>query len=118
MQSLRFEVLPRAEGYQFLGLEDLTELADLPEDYCQKIEPLISFHYYEESENFYPTNWRQLNSLSMEELIESELAPNIATKICDERHQNGAYRALVEVKRRTGLPISAYKHLIDAVDRN
>lgn len=110
--------LIRAEGYQFLGLEDLTELADLPEDYCQKIEPLISFHYYDRSENFYPTNWQQLNSLSMEELIESELDPDIARKIYDERHQNGVYRALVEVKRRTGLPISAYKRLINGADRN
>ena len=74
--------------------------------------------YWDRSENFYPTNWQQLNSLSMEELIESELDPDIARKICDERHQHGVHRALVEVKRRTGLPISAYKHPIDGADRN
>ena len=54
----------------------------------------------------------------MSELIELELDQDVAMKICDERHQNGEYRALVEVKRRTGLPISAYKYLINASDRN
>ncbi len=106
--------LIRAEGYQFLDLEDLTELADLPVDYCQKIEPLISFHYYEQSTHLYPTNWQQLNNLSIEELIELGLDRDVATKICDERHQNGVYKALVDVKRRTGLPISAYKNIINA----
>ncbi len=110
--------LIRSEGYQFLDLEDLTKLADIPEDYCRQIEPLLVFNYYEKSTEFSPTNWQQLNRLSREELIELDLDPYIATKICDERHQNGEYRALVEVKRRTGLPISAYKHLINASDRN
>jgi TM2 domain-containing membrane protein YozV/DNA uptake protein ComE-like DNA-binding protein len=110
--------LIRAEGYHFLNLEDLTQLADLPEDYCRKIEPLIAFTYYEQFANSDATNWQRLNSLSMPELIELELDRDVAMKICDERHQNGEYRALVEVKRRTGLPISAYKHLINASDRN
>jgi TM2 domain-containing membrane protein YozV len=104
--------LIKSEGYQFLDLEDLTELADLPEDYCRKIEPLIAFNYYEKFANSDATNWRRLNSLSVPELIELEVDRDIATKICDERHQNGKYRALVEVQRRTGLPISAYKNLI------
>jgi DNA uptake protein ComE-like DNA-binding protein len=110
--------LIRSEGYHFLDLEDLTQLADLPEDYCLKIEPLIAFTYYEQAANYDATNWQRLNSLSMPELIELGLDGDIATKICDERHQNGEYRALVEVKRRTGLPISTYKHLINASDRN
>jgi TM2 domain-containing membrane protein YozV/DNA-directed RNA polymerase subunit F len=110
--------LIRTEGYQFLGLEDLTDLADIPEDYCRKIEPLIAFTYYEKFANFDATNWQRLNSLLMPELIELELDRDVAMKICDERHQNGEYRALVEVKRRTGLPISTYKHLINASDRN
>jgi TM2 domain-containing membrane protein YozV len=110
--------LIRSEGYHFLDLEDLTQLADLPEDYCRKIEPLIAFTYYEQAANYDATNWQRLNTLSMPELIELELDRDIAMKICDERHQNGEYRALVEVKRRTGLPISTYKHLINASDRN
>ena len=110
--------LIRLEGYQFLNLEDLTQLADLPEDYCHKIEPLIAFAYHERFAHYDATNWQRLNSLSMSELIELELDSDVAMKICDERHQNGEYRALVEVKRRTGVPISAYKHLINASDRN
>lgn len=110
--------LIRSEGYHFLDIEDLTQLADLPEDYCRKIEPLIAFTYYEQVANSDATNWQRLNNLSMSELIELELDQDVAMKICDERHQNGEYRALVEVKRRTGLPISAYKYLINASDRN
>lgn len=110
--------LIRSAGYQFLDLEDLIQLADIPEDYCRKIEPLIAFIYYEQSTEISPTNWQQLNILSQEELIELELDPSIATKICDERKQNGEYRALVEIPKRTGVPISAYKHLIDAASKN
>lgn len=110
--------LIRSEGYHFLNLDDLTQLADLPEDYCRKIEPLIIFTYYEQFANLDASNWHRLNTLSMLELIELGLDQDIAMKIYDERNKNGLYRALVEVKRRTGLPISAYKHLIKASDRN
>lgn len=39
--------LIKSEGYQFLHIDELTELADVPEKYCQTIEPLVSFNYYE-----------------------------------------------------------------------
>jgi hypothetical protein len=102
--------LIKAEGYMFTHLEELTELADVPEKYCQAIEPMIAFNYYERAAD--PIDWQRLNVLPMSELIELGLDRDSATKICNEREMHGAYRSLVEVKRRTGLPINRYKHLI------
>ena len=102
--------LIKAEGYMFIQLAELTELADVPEQYCQAIEPMIAFNYYEKSTD--SIDWQRLNILPMSELIELGLDRASATVICDERHLHGAYRSLIEVKRRTGLPISLYKHLI------
>ncbi|MCY7368478.1 MAG: hypothetical protein LH474_10040 [Chamaesiphon sp.] len=102
--------LIKAEGYMFLHIEELTGLADVPEKYCEVIEPLIAFNYYEKSDN--PIDWQRLNMLPLSELIELGLDRSSATIICDERQSHGAYRSLVEVRRRTGLPINLYKHLI------
>jgi DNA uptake protein ComE-like DNA-binding protein len=100
----------KAEGYMFTHLEELTELADVPEKYSTAIEPLIAFNYYDRSED--PIDWQRLNVLPMSELVELGLDRNSAALICNERQIHGAYRSLVEVKRRTGLPIALYKHLI------
>jgi DNA uptake protein ComE-like DNA-binding protein len=100
----------KAEGYMFTHVEELTTLADVPEKYCQAIEPMIAFNYYEQSDD--PIDWQRLNVLPISELIELGLDRDSAAVICTERQRNGAYRSLVEVKRRTGLPISLYKHLI------
>jgi hypothetical protein len=102
--------LVKAEGYMFTHVEELTELADVPEKYCQAIEPMIAFNYYEKSAD--PIDWQRLNVLPMSELVELGLDRASATAICNERQLHGAYRSLVEVKRRTGLPISLYKHLL------
>ena len=96
------------EGYLFTYLEELTELADLPENWCKMIEPLIVFNYYE-AEN---RDWQRLNILPVAELIELGLDQITAEVICNERDLHGKYRSLIEVKRRTGLSLSLYKHLI------
>ncbi len=101
----------KAENYLFTHLEELTELADVPEKYCEAIEPLIVFNYYEKSATD-PIDWQRLNILPMSELIELGLDRTSAEVICNERQLHGAYRSLVEVKRRTGLPLNLYKHLI------
>ncbi|AFY95823.1 helix-hairpin-helix domain-containing protein [Chamaesiphon minutus] len=100
----------KAEGYMFTHIEELTSLADVPEKYCQAIEPMVVFNYYEKDDD--PIDWQRLNILPRSELIELGLDPDSATVICNERQLHGAYRSLVEVKRRTGLPIALYKHLI------
>jgi Helix-hairpin-helix motif len=103
--------LIKAEGYMFTHVEELTTLADVPDRYCQEIEPLIAFNYYAEQSTD-PIDWQRLNILPLSELIELGLDRQSAEAICNERQLHGAYRSLVEVKRRTGLPIGLYKHLI------
>ncbi len=103
--------LIKAEGYMFLHLGELTSLADVPEQYCEAIEPLIVFNYYEEQSTD-PIDWQRLNVLPISELVELGLDRQSAEVIYNERQLHGAYRSLVEVKRRTGLSISLYKHLI------
>jgi Helix-hairpin-helix motif len=102
--------LIKSEGFMFTHLEELTELADVPEKYCEAIEPMIAFNYYEKSAE--PIDWQRLNVLPISELIELGLDRSTAAVICNERQLHGSYRSLVEVKRRTGLPINLYKHLI------
>ncbi len=102
--------LIKSEGYMFTHIEELTGLADLPEQYCQSIEPLVAFNYYEQFAD--PIDWQRLNVLPSSELIELGLDRDTAEVICNERQLHGNYRSLVEVKRRTGLPINLYKHLI------
>jgi hypothetical protein len=102
--------LIKAEGYMFTHVEELTELADVPEKYCEAIEPMIAFNYYEKIAD--PIDWQRLNILPMSELVELGLDRSSANIICEERQLHGAYRSLVEVKRRTGLPIAVYKHLL------
>ena len=36
----------------------------------------------------------------------------IAEKIIAERQRKGDYKSLVDVKQRTGLPLSTYRHIV------
>lgn len=101
----------RREGYRFTYLEELSDLAGLPESYLHRIEPMIIFTYDPKYE--VDISWRRLNSLSYSELVQCGIEPQAAEKIIEERQKQGQYRSLVEVKRRTGLPLNAYRHLMD-----
>jgi uncharacterized protein with PQ loop repeat len=98
-------------GIMFLHIEDLNKLAEVPEQLCDTIEPMVMFNYYETGA-VDANDWQRLNSLPMSELVELGLDRQSAEVICNERQLHGAYRSLVEVKRRTGVPISSYKHLL------
>jgi Helix-hairpin-helix motif len=102
----------KAEGFQFIQIDDLRELADVPAQHCQTIEPLVAFRYYETSPSEGLVSWQRLNILALSELVELGLDRASATVICNERQLHGTYRSLIEVKRRTGIPINLYKHLI------
>lgn len=97
------------EGYLFTHLEELSEIAGLPENYLRKLEPLITFGYDLNKEA--DVSWRCLNTASQKELLSYGIGEDIAQKLVEERQKNGSYRSLIEVKRRTGLPLSYYSHL-------
>jgi DNA uptake protein ComE-like DNA-binding protein len=100
----------RHEGYIFTYLEELSELAEIPPHYLPRLEPLVTFSYdYKQETDF---SWRRLNSYSVEELINCDINPEAAAKIVSERNSGGAYKSLIDVRNRTGIPISVYKHLV------
>ena len=62
-----------------------------------------------------PTSWRRVNSYSQEELIQAGLETRVAAKIIQERETNGIYRSALEISKRTGLPLTTFQHLIQAI---
>jgi DNA uptake protein ComE-like DNA-binding protein len=100
----------RNQGYVFTDLEELSEIAGIPENYLRKIAPLILFAYYSKKDS--DLTWRRLNTLSIDELVIHGLPASVAQKIIIERDNRGAYQSVIEISRRTGLPLSAYKQVI------
>jgi DNA uptake protein ComE-like DNA-binding protein len=99
----------RHDGYIFTYLEELSELVGIPEKHIQRIAPLIMFTYdYTKEASF---SWRKLNTMTLEELIAAGVEAQAAARIIQERDKNGSYRFLIDVKRRTRLPLSYYNHL-------
>lgn len=99
----------RSEGYIFTSIEELAEIVGISDNYLKRIEPLMLFTYDHRKEAH--LSWRCLNVLSAEELSARGFALEVAQKIVEERRNNGEYRTLVDVKRRTGVPFSLYGSL-------
>lgn len=100
----------KKDGFTFTRIEELTEIAGIPENYVNKIEPLVTFSY--DINKDFAVSWRRLNSYSETKLIETGITPEVARKIVAEREKNGLYNSVIDVKRRTKLPLNHYQHLI------
>lgn len=100
----------RKEGYQFTHIEELSEIAGLPESYLSKLQPLILFAYDIRKDDYF--SWRRLNTCSISELAAFGVTEDIAQAIVSERLSRGDYRSVVDVKKRTGLPFKAYQSLL------
>ncbi|HIK36900.1 MAG: helix-hairpin-helix domain-containing protein [Geminocystis sp.] len=100
----------RKEGFIFTSLEELVEVAGIPEKIVHDREPLITFSY--DIKQDYGVSWRRLNTYSEEQLIAAGIEPKAARLIVLERQKNGPYNSVIDVKKRTGLPLSYYQHLI------
>jgi DNA uptake protein ComE-like DNA-binding protein len=100
----------RQEGYIFTDAEELTELVGIPESTVRRIAPMIIFTYdYKKEANF---SWRRLNTHSIEELVACGLDSAVAMKIVNEREKRGSYKTVLDVKRRTGLPLNFYSQIL------
>ncbi|MDZ8049887.1 MAG: helix-hairpin-helix domain-containing protein [Aulosira sp. ZfuVER01] len=97
------------EGYIFTHVEELIEIAGIPEKQVARITPLITFSYNYKKE--VDVSWKRINIYSTQELIACGLDAAIAEKIIAERQQRGEYKSLIDVKQRTGLPFTTYRHL-------
>jgi len=100
----------RNEGYIFTYLEELSEIAGLPENYLRKIAPLVTFSYDPHREVH--SSWRRMNSYTREELIRDGLEPVVAEQIFSERQAKGLYRSAYDISKRTGLPLRSFENLL------
>ena len=100
----------RNEGYIFTDIDELAEVAGIPEHILRRVEPLIVFRYDLRKE--VDISWRRLNSFSAQNLIDLGIDQESAHKIVLERKENGQYHSLLDVRKRTGIPINVYRHLV------
>jgi len=49
--------------------------------------------------------------MSTDDLIGSGIEPNTAKAIAEERQRRGEFKSIMDIKKRTGVPFSAYRHL-------
>jgi hypothetical protein len=99
-----------AKGQIFTHLEELHEIADIPNSYLSRLAPLLEFQYDERKEGI--LSWRKLNNYSLDELIVCGLEREIAIEIVKERSIKGEYKSVVDLIQRTGLPLHKYRHLL------
>jgi DNA uptake protein ComE-like DNA-binding protein len=98
------------EGYIFTHVEELSEVAGLPESYIGKLAGKVIFTYNSNKEMEY--SWQRLNVMSIDELVMAGLGGTVAKKIVAERESNGEYRSVIDIKRRTSIPFHSYKIVV------
>jgi len=99
----------RSEGHIFTSLEELHDILEIPNATLKKIEPIVVFRYDYRQESGY--SWKRINSMSTDDLIGLGLEPNVADAIAKERQLHGEFKSVMDIKKRTGIPFSAYRHL-------
>lgn len=100
----------RKEGYIFTQLEELAEVAGLPQNYLPRLAQLIIFNYkIQKSTDF---SWNPINTLSTQELVDCGLDLTIAQKITAERERGGLYKTVGDVTQRTAISLDIYRHLL------
>ena len=99
----------RSEGHIFTSLEELHDVLGISNETLKKIAPLVIFSYDYRQESSY--SWKRINSMTADELIGLGLDAKMATAIVIEREQRGEFKSIMDIKKRTGVPFSAFKHL-------
>ena len=99
----------RDEGHIFTSLEELHDVLEIPNATLKKIESLVVFSYDYRQESGY--SWKRINSMTADDLVGLGLEPNVAKAIAAERQSRGEFKSIMDIKKRTGIPFSAYRHL-------
>ena len=99
----------RAEGHIFTSLEELHDILEIPNATLKKIESMVIFSYDYRQEIGY--SWKRVNSMTVDDLIAMGMEPQIATAIATERQLRGEFKSIMDIKKRTGIPFSAYRQL-------
>jgi DNA uptake protein ComE-like DNA-binding protein len=98
------------EGFVFTYLEELSEIAGLPETYLKQLERRLIFLYdYRKDIN---ASWRRVNVCSVENLTAIGIKIEVANKIIQDRDTKGEYRSVMDIKRRTNIPFKAFCKIV------
>lgn len=100
----------RNEGYIFTHVEELSGIAGLPESYIGKLAGKVIFTHNTNKELEF--SWQRLNVMLIDELVMAGLGGTVAQKIVSERENNGEYRSVMDIKRRTSIPFHSYKIVV------
>ena len=100
----------RFEGHIFTHVEELLEIAGIPDTYLAQLEERVIYSYDINKEA--QSSWRKCNSYSEQELIDCNLEPAVAAKIIKERSLKGAFNSFPNLRKRTGLPLDKLKALL------
>lgn len=99
----------RDEGHIFTSLEEMHDILEIPNATLKKIESMVTFSYDYRQELSY--SWKRVNSMSADELIAIGMDAKVATAIAAERKLRGEFKSIMDIKKRTGIPFSAYRQL-------
>jgi len=99
----------RSEGHIFTSLEELHDILEIPNSTLKKIEPMVVFSYDYRQEVGY--SWKRVNSMSADELMAIGMDAKAAIAIAAERQLRGEFKSIMDIKKRTGIPFSAYRQL-------
>jgi DNA uptake protein ComE-like DNA-binding protein len=99
----------RDEGHIFTSIEELHDILEIPNATLKKIEPMLVFSYNYRQESSY--SWKRINSMNVDDLIDLGIEENAAKAIASERQLHGEFKSIMDIKKRTGIPFSAYRHL-------
>jgi DNA uptake protein ComE-like DNA-binding protein len=100
----------RESGHIFTHAEELTEMIGIPESTVNRIKSVITFSYNQMQESY--VSWRRANNLSLAELTMIGLELPVAEAIIRERNRGGQYKSIVDITKRTGLPVNSFRPLI------
>jgi DNA uptake protein ComE-like DNA-binding protein len=99
----------RDEGHIFTSLEELHDILEIPNATLKKIEPMVVFSYDYRQESGY--SWKRVNSMSADDLMALGMDAKVAITITEERQRRGEFKSIMDIKKRTGIPFSAYRQL-------
>jgi DNA uptake protein ComE-like DNA-binding protein len=99
----------RDEGHIFTSLEEMHDILEIPNSTLKKIEPMVVFSYDYRQEVGY--SWKRVNSMTADELMEIGMEAKVAVAIAAERQLRGEFKSIMDIKKRTGIPFSAYRQI-------
>lgn len=100
----------KKEGFIFTYLEELVDVAGLPSSYLNKLKTAIIFRYDLKKEG--DVSWYRFNSFTTEQLSQCGIGSEYAKLIVADREKRGSFSSVVDVIRRTGIPLKECEKIL------